>query len=180
MQIRGPNVLAAHAITSSAGAPASASAACAASLSMSLGSSFGSPLPDHTRAKRWQVHALSLKSQEMTTVPAVTIPAPLDRAVACSPANHSRARPIPGLALPDPAEAGLHRQRWRQVLAVAPVAAAAVLVPLGLATWADHDQMSGSRDQAALARRMRRRRSEDLSSSFRPPQVPYFSGLLTA
>jgi hypothetical protein len=35
-------------------------------------------------------------------------------------------------------------------------------------------------DQAALARRIRRRRSEDRSSSFRPPQVPYFSGLLTA
>jgi hypothetical protein len=32
-------------------------------------------------------------------------------------------------------------------------------------------------DQAALARRIRRRRSEDRSSSFRPPQVPYFSGL---
>ena len=31
--------------------------------------------------------------------------------------------------------------------------------------------------QAALARRIRRRRSEARSSSFRPPQVPYFSGL---
>jgi hypothetical protein len=30
--------------------------------------------------------------------------------------------------------------------------------------------------QAALARRIRRRRSEARSSSFRPPQVPYFSG----
>lgn len=35
-------------------------------------------------------------------------------------------------------------------------------------------------DQAALARRIRRRRSEARSSSFRPPQVPYFSGLLSA
>jgi hypothetical protein len=34
--------------------------------------------------------------------------------------------------------------------------------------------------QAAFARRIRRRRSEDRSSSFRPPQVPYFSGLLIA
>ena len=31
-------------------------------------------------------------------------------------------------------------------------------------------------DQAAFARRIRRRRSEARSSSFRPPQVPYFSG----
>jgi hypothetical protein len=31
-------------------------------------------------------------------------------------------------------------------------------------------------DQAALARRIRRRRSEARSSSFRPPHVPYFSG----
>lgn len=31
-------------------------------------------------------------------------------------------------------------------------------------------------DQAALARRMRRRRSDARSSSFRPPHVPYFSG----
>jgi hypothetical protein len=30
--------------------------------------------------------------------------------------------------------------------------------------------------QAALARRILRRRSEARSSSFRPPQVPYFSG----
>ena len=33
---------------------------------------------------------------------------------------------------------------------------------------------------AALARRILRRRSEALSSSFRPPQVPYFSGRETA
>ncbi|CAL9328966.1 Uncharacterised protein [Nocardiopsis dassonvillei] len=31
-------------------------------------------------------------------------------------------------------------------------------------------------DYAAFARRMRRRRSEARSSSFSPPQVPYFSG----
>jgi hypothetical protein len=35
----------------------------------------------------------------------------------------------------------------------------------------------GRERQAALARRIRRRRSEARSSSFRPPQVPYFSGL---
>ena len=34
--------------------------------------------------------------------------------------------------------------------------------------------------QAALARRIRRRRSAERSSSFRPPQVPYFSGRATA
>jgi len=33
---------------------------------------------------------------------------------------------------------------------------------------------------AALARRILRRRSEARSSSFRPPQVPYFSGRETA
>ena len=37
-----------------------------------------------------------------------------------------------------------------------------------------------SEPQAAFARRMRRRRSADRSSSFRPPQVPYFSGRDTA
>ena len=37
-----------------------------------------------------------------------------------------------------------------------------------------------SRDQAAFARRIRRRRSAERSSSFRPPQVPYFSGRATA
>jgi len=34
--------------------------------------------------------------------------------------------------------------------------------------------------QAAFARRIRRRRSADRSSSFNPPHVPYFSGRLTA
>jgi hypothetical protein len=34
--------------------------------------------------------------------------------------------------------------------------------------------------QAAFARRILRRRSADRSSSFSPPQVPYFSGRLTA
>ena len=33
---------------------------------------------------------------------------------------------------------------------------------------------------AALARRMRRRRSAERSSSFKPPHVPYFSGRETA
>jgi hypothetical protein len=31
-----------------------------------------------------------------------------------------------------------------------------------------------------FARRIRLRRSADRSSSFKPPHVPYFSGLLTA
>jgi putative phosphoribosyl transferase len=40
--------------------------------------------------------------------------------------------------------------------------------------------VGGLRDQAALARRMRRRRSAERSSSLSPPQVPYFSGRDTA
>jgi len=41
---------------------------------------------------------------------------------------------------------------------------------------------AASLGQAALvfARRIRLRRSADRSSSFKPPHVPYFSGLLTA
>lgn len=34
----------------------------------------------------------------------------------------------------------------------------------------------GRSGQAALARRIRRRRSDARSSSFKPPHVPYFSG----
>ena len=41
-------------------------------------------------------------------------------------------------------------------------------------------EQAGAPDQAALARRIRRRRSAERSSSFRPPQVPYFSGRATA
>ena len=80
------------------------------------------------------------------------------------------------------------------MLAVTPGAARAVLVVLVPACRADHGailrlQRKPARDrdgpwlaaadrlgQAALARRIRRRRSDARSSSFRPPQVPYFSG----
>jgi hypothetical protein len=41
-------------------------------------------------------------------------------------------------------------------------------------------ESGGPAGQAALARRIRRRRSAERSSSFSPPQVPYFSGRLTA
>ena len=85
--------------------------------------------------------------------------------------------PGPGLTLPDPAEPLIRRPGRRLMLAVAPRAPPALLVPLGPAAPADHGD---SWDQAALARRIRRRRSEERSSSFRPPQVPYFSGRLIA
>ena len=49
-----------------------------------------------------------------------------------------------------------------------------------LSTRHGHGGSGGPGRQAALARRIRRRRSADRSSSFRPPQVPYFSGRLTA
>jgi len=81
-------------------------------------------------------------------------------------------------ALPKPAKPGLCRRRGPLMLTIAPVAARALLVPLCPTFRADHSGSDAS--QAALARRMRRRRSEERSSSFRPPQVPYFSGLLTA
>jgi hypothetical protein len=67
------------------------------------------------------------------------------------------------------------------MLAVTPGTTAALLMSLSPTAWADHGPgriCAGA--QAALARRMRRRRSEERSSSFRPPHVPYFSGLLTA
>ena len=111
-------------------------------------------------------------------------------------------RPVPARrwsALADPAERasvpGWLRQRGeREVLAVAPGASGAVLVVLAAAGRADHLPIVAGRgvcrgrpqcsvpaglcqpDQAAFARRIRRRRSEARSSSFRPPQVPYFSG----
>lgn len=93
------------------------------------------------------------------------------------------------------------------MLAIAPGTARAVLVMPVAASLADHGlhygwprvqpaQSAGGQlrqrcqgltrsvsrkpAQAALARRIRRRRSEERSSSLRPPQVPYFSGLLTA
>jgi len=78
-------------------------------------------------------------------------------------------------ALPDPDQPGLSARLCWPVLTVAPGAARAIfMLPLA-AGQADHRLL-----QAALARRIRRRRSADRSSSFRPPHVPYFSGRLTA
>lgn len=112
--------------------------------------------------------------------------------------NRAARQAIPGAAdarwrsaLTDPAERRLgpggNRSRRRLMLAVTPGATRAVLV-MALATrYADHGpngrRLSCSRAldaQAALARRMRRRRSAERSSSFSPPHVPYFSGLDTA
>jgi hypothetical protein len=85
------------------------------------------------------------------------------------------------LTLADPAEPCLRGRRGRLVLAVTPGAAWAPLVVLDSAIRANHSKLRKRFPaQAALARRMRRRRSEDRSSSFRPPHVPYFSGRLTA
>ena len=88
------------------------------------------------------------------------------------------------LTLPHPAHYRLAPERcWRLVLAVTPGAALAGLMFLASARSADHRPiLAGRDDQAALAfaRRIRLRRSADRSSSFNPPQVPYFSGLLTA
>jgi hypothetical protein len=52
--------------------------------------------------------------------------------------------------------------------------------PAGSPRGASQPAPIGWPAQAALARRIRRRRSEDRSSSFSPPQVPYFSGRLSA
>jgi len=88
------------------------------------------------------------------------------------------------LTLPHPAHYRLAPERgWRLVLAVTPGAALAGLMFLASAGPADHHPiLAVCDDQAALAlaRRIRLRRSADRSSSFNPPQVPYFSGLLTA
>jgi hypothetical protein len=83
------------------------------------------------------------------------------------------------LALADPAQLRLGRWLRRLVLTIAPGAARAPLVLLDSAVRAHHED-GRAPAQAALARRIRRRRSDERSSSFRPPQVPYFSGLLTA
>ena len=104
-------------------------------------------------------------------------------------------------ALAQPAQrarAGRRRgqRRQRLMLAIAPGASGALRMVLGTAGRADHGHSVAGRgvcrgrpvripcyppgrqpDQAAFARRIRRRRSEARSSSFRPPQVPYFSGL---
>jgi hypothetical protein len=97
---------------------------------------------------------------------------------------------IRGSALPDPAERRLGRLGRRQMLAVAPGAARALDVAPVTARFADHAGIfrcpaargpgAGRQGQAAFARRILRRRSEARSSSFRPPQVPYFSGRDTA
>jgi hypothetical protein len=86
--------------------------------------------------------------------------------------------PASGLTLPDPAQPLFGRLGRRLMLTVAPRTAAALLVPLRAAAPADHGSVGPG--QAALARRIRRRRSDERSSSFRPPQVPYFSGRLIA
>jgi hypothetical protein len=107
-----------------------------------------------------------------------------------------------GLTLSDPAHRRFSLQNGRRlVLAVAPGTALAGGMLLPTAALADHGLILahlpratraaplGSRsahrrspDQAAFvfARRIRLRRSADRSSSFKPPHVPYFSGLLTA
>jgi hypothetical protein len=43
-----------------------------------------------------------------------------------------------------------------------------------------HQRRSPGQAAFVFARRIRLRRSADRSSSFKPPHVPYFSGLLTA
>jgi hypothetical protein len=88
------------------------------------------------------------------------------------------------LTLPHPAHYRLALERGRRlVLAVTPGTTLAGLVFLASARSADHRPILAVRDHQAalvLARRIRLRRSADRSSSFNPPQVPYFSGLLTA
>ena len=108
--------------------------------------------------------------------------------------------------MPDPAELRLDVGVGLPMLAVAPGPARALLMVLLTARQADHASIV-ARDgtsvaaaglagavaagfaqrpvgfgagQAAFARRILRRRSADRSSSFSPPQVPYFSGRLTA
>jgi hypothetical protein len=125
------------------------------------------------------VHALSGKSLTLPAGPTIAV-ARLFRGAAIPRAQDLRAQGLrASLALPDPAEAGLGLRRGL-MLAVAPGATAALLVVLSPAPRADHGVARSESAQAALARRMRRRRSDERSSSFRPPQVPYFSGLLTA
>ena len=100
---------------------------------------------------------------------------------------------IAGSALADPAQRRLGRP-GREVLAITPGTAGAVLMVTLPARNADHGsflptstghghrasvaraRLLGGDAQAALARRIRRRRSAARSSSFRPPQTPYFSG----
>jgi hypothetical protein len=135
-------------------------------------------------------------------VPAVHAAA-LRPAVACDVTSGPTSRGtrlIPlarNLALADPAQRGLGLGRGlprRKVLAITPGAAGAVVVVAIPAGDADHKTSSISktghgpkvrgppqeltrlRAQAALARRIRRRRSAARSSSFSPPQTPYFSG----
>ncbi len=105
--------------------------------------------------------------------------------------------PATGLTLPDPAHGWLGLERGRRlVLAVTPGAALAGGVLLPTAASADHGLILtrlvpakppgrcggivAGQAALALARRIRLRRSAERSSSFKPPHVPYFSGLLTA
>src|SRR6266702_684677 len=104
--------------------------------------------------------------------------------------------PATGLTLPDPAHGWLRLERGRRlVLAVTPGAALAGGVLLPTAASADHGLILtrlvpakppgrggivAGQAALALARRIRLRRSAERSSSFKPPHVPYFSGLLTA
>jgi hypothetical protein len=105
--------------------------------------------------------------------------------------NRATIAPIPSLpclsarplasALPDPAEPWLVAALRLPVLTVTPGSAGAFLVVLPTAGRADHASIVPHHAaQAALARRIRRRRSADRSSSLSPPQMPYFSGRLTA
>jgi hypothetical protein len=108
------------------------------------------------------------------------------RAVTCSDGRPASS------ALADPAKYRLRRLGTLLMLAIAPGTAGAFLMVLIAAWQADHVPnclspgdgrvigQAGASGQAALARRIRRRRSDERSSSFRPPQVPYFSGLVTA
>ena len=108
--------------------------------------------------------------------------------------------------MPDPAELRLGVGIGLPMLAVTPGPAGALLMVPLTARQADHASIvarhrislaaadAGGCDglracaargrvgagQAAFARRILRRRSADRSSSFSPPQVPYFSGRLTA
>ena len=69
-----------------------------------------------------------------------------------------------------PAPASAAAGHW----SVLPVFPGLVRPGLVFPNWFPGQGVAG---HAAFARRIRRRRSEARSSSFRPPQVPYFSGL---
>ena len=135
-------------------------------------------MPVHIRAKRWPVHALPRNYYRVRHTPPAEATTAWPALFPAALASRDRAASPAG-----PAHGDLSRRSRTLMLTVTPGAAAALLVPLSPAACADHGWLvseSERRAQAALARRIRRRRSEERSSSFRPPQVPYFSGLLTA